>query len=116
MNPFSYMAQTLAAPPPPDQRAPLDVQAADSKSGAMRAALATGPKYAAHLASVAGVRSAMVMPILKHDLAVGRVVRGRDREGRRTYTLNPRFDGLQAEGLAAAAALLRRHGFEVRPE
>lgn len=115
MNPFAYMAQTLAPPAQPETPAQDLAQEATGKADAMRQAMRQGPKYAAQLAAAAGVQSAMVMPILKHDLATGRVVRGRDREGRRIYALDPAFDGLQADGMAAAAALLRRHGYEVRP-
>lgn len=108
MNPFDYMAKTLAHSPTPESG---EATGGSTKTNRMRERLTHGRCYAREMAAAAGVGSAMVVPLLKADLASGRVRRLRDAEGRQQYELDPAFNDNTAMLLRAAVALLRRHGF-----
>lgn len=113
-SPFAYMATALAthatdAPPPVKHG-----RGADTRAGAMLEALRTGPRLAHELATAAGVSSALVIPLLKHHLAKGRVHRRWDERGRRLYELNLAFEADLQDRLAAAVQLLQLHGYVVR--
>lgn len=68
-----------------------------------------GPLSAREIADVLGVEStSKVSSWLVYDKKKGRLEL---RDGR--YHYNPEYDDLQAEELARAAEMLRRHGYEV---
>lgn len=81
---------------------------AGTRVGAMRAALRRGPQSSRDLAAAAGVTTALVVPLLKSDLACGRV----ERFGR-LYRLSDCWDADLQARLADAQTLLKRHGYQV---
>lgn len=86
-----------------------------SRAGAMRLALASGPKTAAQLARAAGVDDTRrVRAILKADIDLGRIRLAATGVCRAvTYSIAEDFDGDLHEQLKAARALLIRHGYSV---
>jgi hypothetical protein len=110
-SPFAHMAAAL-------QRAPVNAApqraAGAGPTAAMLQALAQGPCDAAHLAAVAGVRSALVMPLLKNHLKAGRVMSA-VHGGRTVYELQSAEAADLARQIRRACQLLRAHGFVVEP-
>lgn len=90
--------------PPEDPRA-------ESKAGQVRRLLRErGPMTALEICMDVDIKStALVMPVLKHDLAIGRI---RCAGGR--YELAPEFDDQLRAEISHAVALLKRNGYDVR--
>ncbi len=111
-SPFAYMASTLA------NQAVLQLAQAQqrpaglSRTDAMRELLRQGPQRADALGRAGGVASVLVMPLLKNDLASGRVRRTKV-DGRNVYELAADFDPDLQHRLREAERLLRRHGYDV---
>lgn len=112
-NPFGYMASTLT------NQAVLQLVATRtpaptglSRTDAMRELLRQGRQRADALGRAGGVASALVMPLLKNDLASGRVRRTKV-DGRNVYELAADFDPDLQHRLREAERLLRRHGYDV---
>lgn len=101
-SPFTHMASVL------EQRAPeLLVQESDSKAGRIRAALRVhGSANSADLAQRARVPASMIQPIIKHDLALGRVL----KVGA-IYSWNHDYQ----DAVARAVSQLRHLGYTVTP-
>ncbi len=112
-NPFGAMASVLTQVGRVDrvtQAAPPEHL--NSHAATMRQALQAGPMGAAELASVAGVRPALVQSLLKWDLRIGRVVKHGTR-GDTTYALNTEQHTDEQRREHEAIALLRRRGYSV---
>lgn len=113
IDPFAHMASTLAGHTA-TLPAAKNGRAADTKAGAMLEALRNGPRLAQELAAAAGVRSALVQPLLKHYLAKGMVQRFWDERSRRVYELNHAYEADLQTRLDSAVQLLRLNGFVVQ--
>jgi hypothetical protein len=87
----------------------LAVEAARTKTGAMRAALSRGPCMARELARAAGVESSLVGALLKGDLKSGRVTLHGG-----LYRLEPEFDASLRKQIAQAKRLLEANGYTVK--
>lgn len=107
---FTHMASALQKLQP--NTATLRKAGALGPTAAMLQALAQGRCSAATLAGAAGVRSALVMPLLKNHIRQRRVVVLRDGE-RTFYALAAAADVQTKLQIAAACRLLRLHGFRV---
>lgn len=109
MNNFSIMAAQLMR----DTSAPaiqLLADLHDTKAASIRALLREGPMTSRDITVALGLaRPALVGALLKHDMAIGRVV----RQGN-CYALSQGWDEAEQEAVAAAIRLLRRHGHSVR--
>lgn len=107
---FTDMAGTLQRLGP----ATVDVRTPPERgpTATMLAALASGHCDAAQLAAAAGVRSALVMPLLKNHLASGRVVKRLVGE-RMHYELASAGDVETRRQLRDARRLLELHDFLV---
>ncbi len=107
-SPFTQMASALKRHAPEPRRAGADPT---SKAGRLRQSLRVdGPACGRELAERCEVPSNVVQPLLKSDMACGRVLK---IDG--IYSMNPRFDDDLADQLHRAAGLLRRNGYSVKP-
>lgn len=90
--------------PPEDPRA-------QSKAGQVRRLLRErGPMTALQICMDVDIKStALVMPVLKHDLAIGRI-----RCAGGHYELVAEFDEQLQADIGRAVALLKRNGYDVR--
>lgn len=111
MNPFSYMASTLAATPAVAPSVPSQASGL-TRTQAMRDALASGRQTAAQLGRVAGISSARVGALLKHDLSRG-FIRTERQAGITYYVLVDQTLVELVKQLDAAKQLLVRHGYTV---
>jgi hypothetical protein len=109
-SPWAYMLGSLV------NSAVLDCTASSlpgtSPTEAMRQLLKQGRQSAAALAAAAGVRSALVLPLLKNDLRAGRV-RSVKEDGRNWYEWADGYVVDLNRRLAEARALLTKHGYTV---
>jgi hypothetical protein len=114
-SPFTHMAQALQRlqPPAPPQAAPADTERR-SPVACMLRELAQGPRDAAYLAAAAGVKSALVMPLLKNHLRARRVFTFQ-QDGRTVYELQSTEAADLAHQIQRACQLLRAHGYRVEP-
>lgn len=116
MNPFDAMTHVLTQVGRVDRSSQPEPGGTllHGKAAAMRHALATGPKTAAQLARVAGVRPALVQGLLKWDMRIGRVATCGTRTDM-TYALADDHQLAEQQRLRDAIALVRRAGYSVTP-
>lgn len=112
MNAFSHIAATLVRCASARPRRQYGDEPT-TKVEAMRRALGDGPMSAHDLAKVAGVPSALVSALLKHDIVSGRVAKRPGRGGGMLYELSSEFEADLQRKLHEARMLLERHGFAV---
>lgn len=107
------MAATLALKRASAWRTP-SAEVAGSRVGTIRHALRSGPMTAHALAAVAGVSAKLVVPLLKADLASGRVCRHRPA-GRALmlYELSEDYDAALQARFIEAKRLLTANGYLV---
>ena len=111
-SPFTHMAQALQRLQPPAPAA-ANVHG-EGPTARMLRELAQGPRDAAYLAAAAGVKSALVMPLLKNHLRARRVV-STQQDGRTVYELQSAEAADLARQIQRACQLLRAHGYRVEP-
>lgn len=111
-NPFTHMAQALQGLQPPAP--PAGTVPCKGRTDRMLRELAQGPRDAAYLAKAAGVKSALVMPLLKNHLRTRRVFTFQ-QDGRTVYELQSEEAADLARQIQRACQLLRAHGYRVEP-
>lgn len=101
----------LRGPKPATFTSQLDEPRPDSKAGQVRRLLRErGAMTALQICQEVDIKStALVMPVLKHDLAIGRIRRIGGR-----YELVDEFDKNLRDEITRAVALLKRNDYEVR--
>lgn len=108
-NGMTFIAQAMLSRKGPRRAAPAHRSPSTTHVGRMRDALAQGGMTSRQLMAAADLpKIALVSALLKHDLAIGRVV----RDGY-VYELNPSWDADETAQVQAAIRLLRRRGFTV---
>lgn len=90
---------------------PAEEAKGETKAGKVRRLLRErGPLTAAEICMEVDIAStALVMPVLKHDLTRGAIVQNAGRD-----EWNPAFDEQLQADISQAVALLKRNGYEVR--